>query len=66
MGDIIQIELQPDRGHADVDGGSTYSWINQRFADDAARNDCRAYIGPPEAAEIPEASGAAESPGVPE
>lgn len=66
MGDIIQIELQPDRGHADVDGGSTYSWINQRFADDAARNDCPAYIGPPEAAEIPAAPGAAESPGVPE
>lgn len=56
MGDIIQIELQPDRGHADVDGGSTYSWINQRFADVPARNDCPAFVGPPEPAEPPDAA----------
>lgn len=45
-GDIIAIELQPDRGHADVDGGTAFPWINQRFAGDPARNDCPAFIGP--------------------
>jgi pimeloyl-ACP methyl ester carboxylesterase len=48
MGDIIAIELQPDRGHGDVDGSSTFPWINQRFADVAARNDCPAFVGTPE------------------
>lgn len=43
-GDIIQIELQPDRGHADVDGGTAFPWINQRFAGEPARNDCPAFI----------------------
>lgn len=45
-GDIIAIELQADRGHADVDGGTAFPWINQRFAGDPARNDCPAFIGP--------------------
>jgi pimeloyl-ACP methyl ester carboxylesterase len=47
-GDVIQIELQADRGHADVDGGSAFPWINQRFAGDPARNDCPAFVGPVE------------------
>lgn len=65
-GDIIQIELQVDRGHADVDGGSAFPWLNGRFAGDPARNDCPAFIGPtepppaPEVAEGPEASEAPE------
>lgn len=45
-GDIIAIELQPDRGHADVDGGTAFPWINQRFAGDPPRNDCQAFIRP--------------------
>jgi pimeloyl-ACP methyl ester carboxylesterase len=45
-GDVIQIELQPDRGHADVDGGSVFPWVNQRFAGEPARNDCPAFIEP--------------------
>jgi pimeloyl-ACP methyl ester carboxylesterase len=53
-GDIIQIELQPDRGHADVDGGTAFPWINQRFAGEPARNDCVAFIGPPEPVLPPE------------
>ncbi|HEV7419370.1 MAG TPA: lipase family protein [Mycobacterium sp.] len=47
-GDIIQIELQLDRGHADVDGGSAFPWINGRFAGDPPRNDCPEFIGPVE------------------
>lgn len=52
-GDIIQIELQIDRGHADVDGSSAFPWINQRFAGDTPRNDCPEFIGPAEAPEPP-------------
>jgi pimeloyl-ACP methyl ester carboxylesterase len=58
-GDIIQIELQPDKGHADVDGGTAFPWINDRFAGAPPRNDCPEFIGPteppatPEAAEVP-------------
>lgn len=54
-GDVIQIELQPDRGHADVDGGSAFPWINQRFAGEPARNDCSAFIGPVEPTVVLEA-----------
>jgi pimeloyl-ACP methyl ester carboxylesterase len=54
-GDVIQIELQPDRGHADVDGGSAFPWINQRFAGEPARNDCPAFIGPVEPTVVLEA-----------
>jgi hypothetical protein len=45
-GDVIQIELQPERGHADVDGGTAFPWINQRFAGEPARNDCPGFIAP--------------------
>jgi pimeloyl-ACP methyl ester carboxylesterase len=48
LGDTIQIELQTDRGHADVDGATAFPWINQRFAGEPARNDCPAFLGPPE------------------
>jgi pimeloyl-ACP methyl ester carboxylesterase len=57
MGDVIQIDLQPDRGHAEVDGGSAFPWINQRFAGDPARNDCPEFIGdsePPVVSEAPQ------------
>lgn len=49
-GDVIQIELQPDKGHADVDGASAFPWISQRFAGEPAPNDCPAFIGPAEPA----------------
>lgn len=48
MGDVIQIELQVDRGHAQVDGSLAFPWILQRFAGDAPRNDCPALIEPVE------------------
>jgi pimeloyl-ACP methyl ester carboxylesterase len=55
-GDVIQIELQVDKGHADVDGGSAFPWVNDRFAGVPPRNDCPAFIGPPEPTVQPEAS----------
>jgi pimeloyl-ACP methyl ester carboxylesterase len=53
-GDIIQIELQPDKGHADVDGGTAFPWVNDRFAGVPPRNDCPEFIGPPEPPVEPE------------
>lgn len=43
LGDVIQIELQPDKGHADVDGATAFGWINERFAGDPPRNDCESF-----------------------
>lgn len=54
LGDVIQIELQPDRGHADVDGGTAFPWINERFNGDPPRNDCSAFLPPPEAPQPPQ------------
>jgi pimeloyl-ACP methyl ester carboxylesterase len=48
MGDVIQIELQPDKGHDDVAGDPAFPWINSQFAGDPPRNDCPEFIGPPE------------------
>jgi pimeloyl-ACP methyl ester carboxylesterase len=54
-GDVIQIELQPDKGHADVAGDPAFPWINSRFAGDPPRNDCPEFIGPTEPPPTPEA-----------
>jgi pimeloyl-ACP methyl ester carboxylesterase len=48
MGDVIQIELQPDKGHDDVAGDPAFPWINSQFAGDPPRNDCPEFIGPSE------------------
>jgi pimeloyl-ACP methyl ester carboxylesterase len=48
MGDVIQIELQPDKGHDDVAGDPAFPWINSQFAGDPPRDDCPEFIGPPE------------------
>jgi hypothetical protein len=68
-GDVIQIELQVDKGHADVDGGSAFPWVNDRFAGVPPRNDCPAFIGPPEPPvepETSEATGATDSADAPQ
>jgi pimeloyl-ACP methyl ester carboxylesterase len=61
-GDIIQIELQPDKGHADVDGGSAFPWFNDRFAGAPPRNDCPEFIGLTQPPETPVADQAADAP----
>jgi pimeloyl-ACP methyl ester carboxylesterase len=55
MGDVIQIELQPDKGHGDVAGDPAFPWINGQFAGDPPRNDCSEFIGPTEPPTAPEA-----------
>jgi len=58
MGDVIQIQLQPDKGHDDVAGDPAFPWINGQFAGDPPRNDCPEFLGPPEPAPTPEADAA--------
>lgn len=48
MGDVIRIDLQPDRGHSDVDVSQVMGWIGERFRGDAAPNSCESFITPPE------------------
>jgi pimeloyl-ACP methyl ester carboxylesterase len=62
MGDVIAIELQPDRGHADVDGASAFPWITQRFAGDPAGNDCPAFIAPQEPPQSSESAPSDDAP----
>ena len=40
MGDVIDIRLQPDKGHADLDIGVAVPWIADRFQDQPATNSC--------------------------
>jgi pimeloyl-ACP methyl ester carboxylesterase len=44
LNDVIQIQLQPDKGHADLDIGSAFDWIKARFNGDPAPNDCESFI----------------------
>jgi hypothetical protein len=53
-GDVIQIELQADKGNADVAGDPAFPWINSRFAGEPPRNDCPEF-GLTEAPPAPEA-----------
>jgi pimeloyl-ACP methyl ester carboxylesterase len=45
MGDVIQIQFQPDKGGADVDLSSALGWINDRFKGTSAPNDCGSLTG---------------------
>lgn len=40
LGDVVDIGLQPDKGHADVDVSSTFPWIADRFSGVPAPNGC--------------------------
>lgn len=41
LGGTIVWDLQPDKGHGDVDVTSRFDWIADRFAGKPAANDCR-------------------------
>lgn len=41
LGGTIAWELQPGKGHGDIDFGQALSWIVDRFADKPVTNDCR-------------------------
>ena len=48
MGDVVDINLQPDKGHADIDVGSTLPWVADRFAGVPAPDSCPAFVPPAE------------------
>lgn len=52
LGDVIQIEVQPDRGHANVDASTAFPWINERFRGDPPRNDCPSFESSGQPAEV--------------
>jgi pimeloyl-ACP methyl ester carboxylesterase len=47
LGDIIDIQFQPDRGHAAIDISMTYDWIQDRFKGVPAPNSCESFTAAP-------------------
>lgn len=47
MGDVVRIDMQPDRGHSDVDISPVLGWIADRFTAAPAPNSCESFITPP-------------------
>lgn len=43
LGDVIDIQTQPDKGHTDIDVSSAFSWINNRFKNEPAPNSCLSF-----------------------
>ena len=43
MGDVIQIQLQPDKGHNEIDPSTAIGWIGERFKSAPAANDCGSF-----------------------
>jgi pimeloyl-ACP methyl ester carboxylesterase len=62
LGDVIRIDLQPDKGHSDVDISPVIGWLGDRFRGEPAPNSCPSFITPPPPA--PEEEPAAEEPEV--
>jgi pimeloyl-ACP methyl ester carboxylesterase len=43
MGDVIQITMQPDRGHNQVDPSTALGWLQERFKNSPPHNDCQSF-----------------------
>lgn len=52
LGNTIQIQFQPDKGHADVDASAAFPWINERFEGLPAVNDCPEFVMQAEESEV--------------
>jgi len=50
MGDVIDIQLQTDKGHSDLGVTDAFPWITARFNDEPAINSCEAFIAARESA----------------
>lgn len=48
MGDVVDINLQPDKGHADIDVSSTLPWVADRFNGVPAPDSCPSFVPPEE------------------
>jgi len=44
MGDVIDIQFQPDKGHSDIDVSYAFGWITDRFTGVPAANSCESFI----------------------
>ncbi|MCW2515231.1 MAG: Secretory lipase [Mycobacterium sp.] len=44
MGDVVQIDLQPDKGHAEIDVNAAFPWVADRFRGDPAPNSCESFV----------------------
>jgi pimeloyl-ACP methyl ester carboxylesterase len=44
LGDVIQIQLQPDSGHGNLDNSAAIGWIADRFSGAQPPNDCESYL----------------------
>jgi pimeloyl-ACP methyl ester carboxylesterase len=53
MGDVIDIQFQPDKGHSDIDVTYSFGWINDRFAGVPAANSCESFTAARQAIEQP-------------
>ena len=53
MGDVIDIQFQPDKGHSDIDVSMAFGWINERFAGLPAANSCESFIAAQQPVEEP-------------
>jgi pimeloyl-ACP methyl ester carboxylesterase len=53
MGDVIDIQFQPDKGHSDIDVSYSFAWINDRFAGVPAANSCESFTSARQAVEQP-------------
>jgi pimeloyl-ACP methyl ester carboxylesterase/predicted small lipoprotein YifL len=63
MGDVIDINLQPDKGHADIDVSTTLPWVADRFNGVPAPDSCPSFLPPaevaaPDSGEVTEDEGA--------
>lgn len=54
MGDVIDIQFQPEKGHSDIDVSMAFGWINERFAGQPAANSCESFIAAQQPAEEPD------------
>lgn len=52
MGDVIDIQLQPDKGHEDIDFAPALAWVKDRFDGVPAVNSCESFGAPVEAPEV--------------
>lgn len=48
MGDVVDINLQADKGHADIDVSSTLPWVADRFNGLPAPDSCPSFVSPAE------------------
>jgi alpha-beta hydrolase superfamily lysophospholipase len=51
MGDVIQIQMQPDKGDGQIDPLTALDWIGERFTGAPAPNDCASFTARYESSE---------------